>query len=106
MQFVGWLKSCCRSAAHRRDASVGATRGAGTIAGGAPASAGSARRRSPRGRFAYPPSYRVVTWSRAPCPNKFHVYDKRTGKLLRATTLPAAGNATRSLYIVMDESTL
>ena len=35
-------KNCCRSAAHRRDASVGANRGAGTIAGGAPASAGSA----------------------------------------------------------------
>ena len=43
---------------------------------------------------------RRTAWSRAPCPNKFHVYDKRTGKLLRATTLPAAGNATRSLYIV------
>jgi quinoprotein glucose dehydrogenase len=32
--------------------------------------------------------------------NKFHVYDKLTGKLLWETTLPAAGNATPSLYIV------
>lgn len=32
--------------------------------------------------------------------NKFHVYDKRTGKLLRETTLPAAGNRTPSLYMV------
>jgi quinoprotein glucose dehydrogenase len=32
--------------------------------------------------------------------NKFHVYDKRTGKLLWETTLPAAGNATPSLYVV------
>ena len=32
--------------------------------------------------------------------NKFHVYDKRTGKLLWETTLPAAGNATPSLYMV------
>jgi quinoprotein glucose dehydrogenase len=32
--------------------------------------------------------------------NKFHVYDKKTGKLLWETTLPAAGNATPSLYVV------
>ena len=32
--------------------------------------------------------------------NKFHVYDKLTGKLLWETTLPAAGNATPSLYVV------
>lgn len=32
--------------------------------------------------------------------NKFHVFDKRTGKLLWETTLPAAGNATPSLYMV------
>ena len=32
--------------------------------------------------------------------NKFHVYDKATGKLLWQTTLPAAGNATPSLYMV------
>ena len=32
--------------------------------------------------------------------NKFHVYDKLTGKLLWETTLPAAGNATPSIYIV------
>ncbi len=31
---------------------------------------------------------------------KFHVYDKRTGKLLWETELPAAGNATPSLYMV------
>ena len=31
---------------------------------------------------------------------KFHVYDKRTGKLLWETTLPASGNATPSLYVV------
>jgi quinoprotein glucose dehydrogenase len=31
---------------------------------------------------------------------KFHVYDKRTGKLLWETVLPAAGNATPSLYVV------
>jgi quinoprotein glucose dehydrogenase len=31
--------------------------------------------------------------------NKFHVYDKLTGKLLWETTLPAAGNATPSLYV-------
>jgi quinoprotein glucose dehydrogenase len=32
--------------------------------------------------------------------NKFHAFDKRTGKLLWETTLPAAGNATPSLYMV------
>jgi quinoprotein glucose dehydrogenase len=32
--------------------------------------------------------------------NKFHVYDKKTGRLLWETTLPAAGNATPSLYVV------
>ncbi|MEJ7811386.1 MAG: PQQ-binding-like beta-propeller repeat protein [Gemmatimonadaceae bacterium] len=32
--------------------------------------------------------------------NKFHVYDKRTGTLLWETTLPAAGNATPSVYMV------
>jgi quinoprotein glucose dehydrogenase len=32
--------------------------------------------------------------------NKFHVYDKATGKLLWETTLPAAGNATPSTYMV------
>ena len=32
--------------------------------------------------------------------NKFHAYDKRTGALLWETTLPAAGNATPSLYMV------
>jgi quinoprotein glucose dehydrogenase len=32
--------------------------------------------------------------------NKFHVFDKRTGKLLWEATLPAAGNATPSLYVV------
>ena len=32
--------------------------------------------------------------------NKFHVYDKLTGKLLWETTLPAAGNATPSTYVV------
>ena len=31
---------------------------------------------------------------------KFHVYDKRTGKLLWETVLPASGNATPSLYVV------
>ena len=31
---------------------------------------------------------------------KFHVYDKRTGKLLWETLLPASGNATPSLYVV------
>ena len=29
---------------------------------------------------------------------KFHAYDKLTGKLLWETTLPAAGNATPSIY--------
>ena len=32
--------------------------------------------------------------------NKFHVYDKLTGKLLWETTLPAAGNATPSIFMV------
>ena len=32
--------------------------------------------------------------------NKFHIYDKLTGKLLWETTLPAAGNATPSIYMV------
>jgi quinoprotein glucose dehydrogenase len=32
--------------------------------------------------------------------NKFHIYDKATGKLLWETTLPAAGNATPSTYVV------
>ena len=32
--------------------------------------------------------------------NKFHVYDKRTGKLIWETTLPAAGSATPSIYMV------
>jgi quinoprotein glucose dehydrogenase len=32
--------------------------------------------------------------------NKFRVFDKRNGKLLWETTLPAAGNATPSLYMV------
>lgn len=32
--------------------------------------------------------------------NKFRAYDKRTGKLLWQTTLPAAGNATPSTYMV------
>lgn len=31
---------------------------------------------------------------------KFHAYDKRTGKLLWETTLPAAGNATPATYMV------
>ena len=31
---------------------------------------------------------------------KFHVYDKRTGKLLWEATLPASGNATPALYAV------
>jgi quinoprotein glucose dehydrogenase len=31
---------------------------------------------------------------------KFHVYDKLTGKLLWETTLPAAGNATPSIYSI------
>jgi uncharacterized protein (DUF2141 family) len=40
-------KICCRSAAHRRVASVGASRGAATIAGGPSAAAGAALRSSP-----------------------------------------------------------
>jgi quinoprotein glucose dehydrogenase len=32
--------------------------------------------------------------------NKFRIFDKRTGKLLWETLLPAAGNATPSLYMV------
>ena len=32
--------------------------------------------------------------------NKFHAFDKATGKLLWETTLPAAGNATPSTYMV------
>ena len=32
--------------------------------------------------------------------NKFHAFDKRTGKLLWEATLPAAGNATPSLYML------
>jgi quinoprotein glucose dehydrogenase len=32
--------------------------------------------------------------------NKFHVFDKKTGALLWETTLPAAGNATPSTYMV------
>ena len=51
---------CCSRVAHRRLASVGARRGAATMAGGAQG-AGSACRRMPRGRLAYQPSYRVVT---------------------------------------------
>jgi quinoprotein glucose dehydrogenase len=31
---------------------------------------------------------------------KFHAYDKRTGKLLWETTLPAAGNATPAIYSI------
>lgn len=42
--------------AHRRLASVGAGRGAGTIAGGRSAAAGAALFRLPRGRLAYEPS--------------------------------------------------
>jgi hypothetical protein len=48
-------KICCRRTAHRRVASVGATRGAGMIIGGASTAAGSACRRIPRGRLAYQP---------------------------------------------------
>jgi hypothetical protein len=57
-------KICCRSAAHRRVASVGASLGAGSMAGGlGPSEAASASlSRAPRGRLAYQPSYRVVTW--------------------------------------------
>ena len=32
--------------------------------------------------------------------NKFHVYDKRSGNLIWEATLPAAGNATPSVYMV------
>ena len=32
--------------------------------------------------------------------NKFHIYDKKTGALLWEATLPAAGNATPSIYMV------
>jgi hypothetical protein len=46
-------KICCRSAAQRRVASVGASLGAVTIASGASATAGCAWRRMPRGRLAY-----------------------------------------------------
>ena len=45
---------CCSRVAHRRLASVGARRGAATMAGGAQG-AGSACRRMPRGRLAYQP---------------------------------------------------
>jgi hypothetical protein len=48
-------KICWRRAAHRRVASVGASRGAGTIAGGPSATAGAALSRMPRGRLAYQP---------------------------------------------------
>ena len=51
-----------RAFAHRRVASVGASRGAETIAGGPSAAAGSAFPRMPRGRLPSQPSYRVVTW--------------------------------------------
>jgi hypothetical protein len=48
-------KICWSSAAHRRVASVGASRRAGTIAGGPAAVASAAFPRGPRGRFAYQP---------------------------------------------------
>ena len=48
-------KICCSRAAHRRVASLGARRGAGTIAGGPSAAAGAAFARMPRGRLAYQP---------------------------------------------------
>lgn len=48
-------KICCRSAAHRRLASVGARRGAGTMAGATAAAAVAALPRIPRGRLAYQP---------------------------------------------------
>jgi hypothetical protein len=52
----GSTSKICRSiAAHRRVASVGAKRGAGTISAGASALVGSAWRRMPRGRLAYHP---------------------------------------------------
>ena len=44
-------KNCWSSAAHRRVASVGASRGAGTMAGGPSAVASAAFPRVPRGRF-------------------------------------------------------
>jgi hypothetical protein len=47
---IGWS-----SAAHRRLASVGARRGAGTMAGGPSAPVGAAFPRVPRGRLAYQP---------------------------------------------------
>ena len=50
-----------RAFAHRRLASVGASRGAGTMAGGPAAAASAAFSRMPRGRLAYQPEYRVVT---------------------------------------------
>ncbi len=46
---------CWSRVAHQRVASVGASRGAGTIAGGPSAAAGAAFPRMPRGRFAYQP---------------------------------------------------
>jgi hypothetical protein len=48
-------KICCRSAAHRRVASVGASRGATTIGKGATGPIGSTWRRVPQGRLAYHP---------------------------------------------------
>jgi len=48
-------KICCRRAAHRRDALVGASRAAATIAGGSFAAAGAAFPRMPRGRLDYQP---------------------------------------------------
>ena len=37
--------------------------------------------------------------------NKFHAYDEATGKLLWDATLPAAGNATPSIYEIKAGST-
>jgi len=48
-------KSCCRRVAQRRDASLGASRGAGPMAGGPSAAVGAAFPRMPRGRLAYQP---------------------------------------------------
>jgi hypothetical protein len=48
-------KICWRRAAHRRVASVGASRGAETIAGGTAAAAVAALLRIPRGRLPYQP---------------------------------------------------
>jgi len=48
-------KICWSNAAHRRLASVGASRGAGTVAGGTAAAAVAAVPRMPRGRLAYQP---------------------------------------------------